>query len=63
MRIGDLVLLAEDNQTPLQWKPGRIQKTYPGNDGNVRKVKVKTSGQLSGPVAMLRKLPLSARAD
>ena len=64
MRIGDLVLLAEDNQAPLQWKIGRIQETYPGNDDIVRVVKVKTAtGQLIRPVAKLRKLPLSTIAD
>ena len=64
MRIGDLVLLVEDNQAPLQWKTGRIQETYPGNDDIVRVVKVKTAtGQLIRPVAKLRKLPLSTIAD
>ena len=27
IRIGNLVLLAEYNQAPLQWKTGRIQET------------------------------------
>ena len=64
MRIRDLVLLAEDNQAPLQWKTGPIQETYPGYDDVVRVVKVKTAtGQLIRPVAKLRKLPLSTTAD
>ena len=63
MRIGDLVLLAEYNQAPLQWITGRIQETYPVNDF-VRVVNVKiATGQLIGPIAKLRKLPLSTTSD
>ena len=52
--------MAEDNQAPLQWKTGRIQEIYPGNEDIVRMVKVKTAtGQLIRPVAKVRKLPLS----
>ena len=63
IRIGNLVLLAEYNQAPLQWKTGRVQETYPGNEF-VRVVNVKiATGQLIGPIAKLRKLPLSTTSD
>ena len=59
--VGDLVLIAEDNEAPLQWKTGRIKQIFTGNDGNVRVVKVKTStGELMRPVVKLRKLPIDA---
>jgi hypothetical protein len=40
--IGSLALLKEDNTPPLQWKLGRIVKVYPGSDGIVRVVDLKT---------------------
>ena len=40
--VGDLVLIAEDNQRPLQWKLGRITELYSGNDSVNRVTKVIT---------------------
>ncbi|GFQ69720.1 integrase catalytic domain-containing protein [Trichonephila clavata] len=40
--IGDLVLIKHDNSPPLQWKLGKVTETFPGKDGKVRVVKVKT---------------------
>ena len=58
-KVGNLVLLAEDNERPLEWKTGRIIEVYPGNDSIVRVVKVKTTtGEYIRPVAKLRKLPV-----
>jgi len=39
---GDLVLLKEDNTTPLQWPTNVIQQTHPGKDSSVRVVTLKT---------------------
>ena len=59
MRIGDLVLLADDNEAPLQWKTGKVIEVYPGNDDVVRVCKVKTPhSTFVRPVVKLRKLPL-----
>jgi hypothetical protein len=41
--VGDIVLLREDNVVPAKWPIGRVVVTYPGNDGLVRVVSVKTS--------------------
>ena len=58
-KVGSLVLLAEDNERPLERKTGRIIEVYPGNDSIVRVVKVKTTtGEYIRPVAKLRKLPV-----
>ena len=41
--IGAVVLIKEDNAPPLQRKLARVIETYPGNDGVVRVVSVKTA--------------------
>lgn len=43
LKTDTVVLLAEENQTPLQWILGRVVKVYPGTDGVVRVADVKTS--------------------
>ncbi|GFV92143.1 integrase catalytic domain-containing protein [Trichonephila clavipes] len=40
--MGDLVLIKHDNSPPLQWKLGKVTETFPGKDGKVRLVMVKT---------------------
>ena len=63
-RVGDLVLLAEDNESPMQWKLERIIEIYNRNDNTVRVCKVKTaSSELIGPVLKLRKLPIDSRPE
>jgi hypothetical protein len=42
--IGDVVMLSESNLPPSQWKTGRVTVVFPGSDGFVRVVKVKTDG-------------------
>ena len=60
LKIGDLVLLADDDCRAMQWKIGRIKEVYTGNDGLVRVVKVKTQQcDLIRPIVKLRKLPIS----
>ncbi|KAJ8914345.1 hypothetical protein NQ315_011333 [Exocentrus adspersus] len=41
--IGTLVLIYEDNTTPLNWRLGRITMLYPGKDGISRVADVQTS--------------------
>ncbi|GFV82128.1 integrase catalytic domain-containing protein [Trichonephila clavipes] len=58
--IGDLVLIKHDNSPPLQWKLGKVTETFPGNDGKVRVVKVKTqTSELVRPIAKLYPLPIN----
>ncbi|XP_069133231.1 uncharacterized protein [Argopecten irradians] len=40
MRIGDVVLIMDDNQARNHWRMGRVEETFRGEDGFVRKVKV-----------------------
>ncbi|XP_053686155.1 uncharacterized protein LOC128735696 [Sabethes cyaneus] len=41
--VGTLVLLKQDNTPPMRWNLGRIEQTFPGKDGRVRVVQVRTA--------------------
>jgi len=41
--VGDVVILQERGMVPTEWPLGRIVEVYPGQDGMVRVVSVKTS--------------------
>ncbi|XP_035233134.1 uncharacterized protein LOC118204951 [Stegodyphus dumicola] len=43
LKAGQLVLLKDKNKTPMKWTLARIEKTFPGPDGLVRVVDVRTS--------------------
>lgn len=43
LKIGDLVLMAEDNLPPSKWARGRVEQTHPGRDGHVRVVTLRTA--------------------
>lgn len=59
-KLGDLVLIKEENMSPLKWKLGRIVQLIPGKDGVVRVVSLKTSsGVLTRPVVKICRLPLN----
>ena len=56
----DLVLLHEDNLPPLQWRLGRVLEVFPGQDGIVRVVNVKTAaGIYKRSSVKLSLLPIS----
>ncbi|GFV72620.1 integrase catalytic domain-containing protein [Trichonephila clavipes] len=42
-KIGDMVIIKEDNLPSCQWSLGRINNIYPGKDSKVRVVEVKTT--------------------
>lgn len=42
LEIGDLILLCNENMPRNQWPLGLVTNTYPGKDGKVRSVQVKT---------------------
>ena len=51
MKVNDIVTVADSNAVRGKWYTGRIMEVYPGPDGRVRNVKVKTStGVYSRPV-------------
>lgn len=54
LKANDLVLLVDNNQPRGRWNLGRVMETYPGSDGLVRTVKVKTkSGDFVRPIQKL----------
>ncbi|XP_063537553.1 uncharacterized protein LOC134746911 [Cydia strobilella] len=58
-KLGDLVLIKEENLPPLKWRLGRIEELLPGKDGVVRVVRLKTStGSFTRPVVKICRLPL-----
>ena len=59
LQIGDLVLLREDNMTPLQWPTVVITDTHAGKDGKVRVVTLRTpKGTFKRPTTKLCPLPV-----
>lgn len=59
IRVGDLVLVCDSNQSRNEWRRGRIAKIYPGPDGRVRNAEVKTQdGLLRRPVSKLALLDI-----
>ena len=54
IQIGDLVLELDPKHKRCEWKMARIVGTYPGNDGLVRKVRIKTrDGEYDRPIHKL----------
>ena len=54
VKIGDLVLELDPKLRRCQWKMAFVIDTYPGNDGLVRKVKIKTDvGEYDRPIHKL----------
>jgi len=59
LKIGQMVILIEDNQPPLSWNMGRIQEIHPGNDGVTRVATIRTSkGIYKRPITRLCLLPI-----
>ena len=54
LQVGDIVLLKMPNTAPTYWPMGRISATFPGTDGLVRVVTVKTATtELTRPVTQV----------
>lgn len=61
LRVNEIVLIKEDNTPAGVWPMGRVIETYPGVDGLVRNVKVRTQGtEFRRPVQKLIKLQVEA---
>ena len=59
LKIGDLVLIKEDNNPPLFWPMGKIIKVHPGKDSLVRVVTVNTYyGEFTRNINKLCLLPI-----
>lgn len=59
LKLGDMVLIREENLPPCKWLLGRVVKLYPGQDKIVRVVEVKTNkGIFKRSVSKLSILPI-----
>ena len=57
IKVGDVVLLRENNMIPSQWPMAKVIETHPGKDGLVRVITVKTSkGTYTRPVTKAKLL-------
>ena len=60
IREGIIVLLKEENLPPMQWALGRVIEVFPGEDGIIRTVTVKTkNGEFKRSVKRLSPLPMA----
>ena len=50
VEVDEIVVMAENNAICSKWTIGRVIKVYPGTEGQVHNVKVKTVGEYSCPV-------------
>ena len=54
VRVNDVVIEADSNAVRGKWIVGRVIEVYPGKDGKVRNIKVKTAtGEYSRPVTKI----------
>lgn len=60
MKVGDFVIIKEDNLPPAAWCVARIIEVFPGKDDVVRNVRVRTARtELTRSVRKLVRLPIS----
>lgn len=60
LKLGDLVIVKEDNLPPMLWRLGRVIDVHPGKDNLVRVATLKTmNGVLKRPIHKLMVLPIS----
>lgn len=58
-KVGQLILLKEENSPPTHWKMARIRELHPGKDGLVRNVTVETAtSMLRRPIQKICILPV-----
>ncbi|XP_021947712.1 uncharacterized protein LOC110845573 [Folsomia candida] len=63
-KIGDVVLIGDDNKKRLEWPMGRITYLYPGKDGIIRVARVKTAtNQFLRPLQRLIPLEVSSHVE
>lgn len=59
VEVGSLVLVNDPNLPPLKWVLGRIIRLYPGKDGVVRSVRLRTQhGEKDRHIKYLSFLPI-----
>ncbi|XP_071042571.1 uncharacterized protein [Parasteatoda tepidariorum] len=61
IKVGDLVIIKNDNLPPLKWNLGKVIETFPGSDDKIRVASLKTvNGIIKIPIVKLCLLPLDS---
>ena len=61
LKLNCLVLIRDNNQSPMNWKLGRVVKLHPGTDGIVRVVFIRTTDTtIKRAVNQVYVLPISS---
>ena len=61
IKVGDIVLIGDDNIKRIDWPLGRVTETIKGKDNNVRVVKLKTkNGELKRPIQRIYPMEFNA---
>lgn len=63
LKVGDLVVIMEDNIAPTCWRMGRVKEVLHGADGLVRNVKLKTTGTKTLSTRCVQKLALLVKNE
>ncbi|XP_055590339.1 uncharacterized protein LOC129742465 [Uranotaenia lowii] len=64
IRENQLVLLKEENISPMRWPTARVIQTHPGGDGIVRVVTLRTpKGSCTRPVSKICLLPIASSSE
>lgn len=65
MKVGDLVLIKDDNAPPLKWPTGRVVEVHPGLDHKVRVVSLQGPGGalFKRPIHKLSPLPIESESE
>ncbi|CAH2240951.1 jg9687 [Pararge aegeria aegeria] len=64
IKIGDVVVIKDDNLPAGKWAMGRVTEVHPGHDGLIRVVTLKTkNGLMKRPVAKLSILSLQPQKE
>ena len=64
IKLGEIVLISDDITPRLSWKLGLITKLFPGPDGYIRSVELRTqNGLLLRPVSKLYPLEVQCTAE
>ena len=62
LKVGDLVLVKDDNAPPLQWQLGRVSELHPGADSITRAASIRTTkGVVRRAVIKLCPLPIETK--